>query len=742
MSNVVYDLDTSGGLMDQIQALIAPPSSDDPEDTIKKEIQEHPYFRRPGKGHNHDNCDACGEGGDLICCDKCPSSFHLQCHDPPLERNDIPMGEWLCHSCIYAKTQNPIPLLRNKRSSSNPTESTFSKSIKKTKMTPMEILVEVASSMNPKQFELPRSMSVPCVFPGTDKDLTEIRKNLKNSRDYERNQNGLIPLPSKKCYECGKSCRVAPLLACDYCPLYFHLDCLNPPLATPPVSRWMCPIHVEHALDSVLLTSTSLTERVKLWDRFAGEPVDQNAIKLEFFRKVHRKNPPFRIKVRLAHRGRAKIPEMVRSHYRKPVHLLPSLKDVLRIANVTNNRNMSQKNGSLIDAKNKCENNEYIGKCHKCNNERTLCRCDLNDDVKEEGQSAIEDDSVQNIQKMEQNTFDRERTFNGFVKNEYMNGNLYSEMVKKEVAEVDLDHLDDRLIKLLAYQQIQNLLNQPNRPEELAHCLNSNNIQNKLRSMPLPSELLTPADIERISKVFSSPKKKKPKSNLRARAMICPVVSKHFYNVRTSEVDPTDVRHDASYMGYRPTVSTRFPEAVAMRYRVLNIGKGSNNDVDLEKFGHCNFLSPKHAVVFFDEYTKHYELINYSPHGTYVNNIFYSIETQLDRITKTANATQNTNGGLNSATPTENGNNVTAKTVPPLEHQVRDLIDKKRKVSRPRKNPYDFKMTALDGGERTECCCTVEDIKTGWEGSAILNHGALLKFGCISFVFSIVECVD
>ena len=37
-----------------------------------------------GKGHNHDCCDACGEGGDLICCDSCPASFHLSCHCPPL----------------------------------------------------------------------------------------------------------------------------------------------------------------------------------------------------------------------------------------------------------------------------------------------------------------------------------------------------------------------------------------------------------------------------------------------------------------------------------------------------------------------------------------------------------------------------------------------------------------------------------------------------------------------------------
>lgn len=86
--------------------------------------------------------------------------------------------------------------------------------------------------------------------------------------------------------------------------------------------------------------------------------------------------------------------------------------------------------------------------------------------------------------------------------------------------------------------------------------------------------------------------------------MICPVVSKHFYNVRTSEVDPTDVRHDGSFMGLRPTVSSRFPEAVAMRFRILNIGRGSANEVNLERFGQCSYVAPKHAVIFFDEVSR------------------------------------------------------------------------------------------------------------------------------------------
>lgn len=36
-------------------------------------------------------------------------------------------------------------------------------------LTPMEVLVRAARIMNPRQFELPREMRVPCPFPGTDK---------------------------------------------------------------------------------------------------------------------------------------------------------------------------------------------------------------------------------------------------------------------------------------------------------------------------------------------------------------------------------------------------------------------------------------------------------------------------------------------------------------------------------------------------------------------------------------------
>lgn len=39
--------------------------------------------RRSGRATNHDTCDSCREGGDLLCCDHCPAAFHLQCWSVP-----------------------------------------------------------------------------------------------------------------------------------------------------------------------------------------------------------------------------------------------------------------------------------------------------------------------------------------------------------------------------------------------------------------------------------------------------------------------------------------------------------------------------------------------------------------------------------------------------------------------------------------------------------------------------------
>lgn len=62
--------------LQRIQALIQPPQSEESGKKVKKGDKE---ARKQGRSVNNDNCDSCGEGGDLLCCDRCPCAFHLTC---------------------------------------------------------------------------------------------------------------------------------------------------------------------------------------------------------------------------------------------------------------------------------------------------------------------------------------------------------------------------------------------------------------------------------------------------------------------------------------------------------------------------------------------------------------------------------------------------------------------------------------------------------------------------------------
>lgn len=58
-------------------------------------------------------CRVCKDGGELLCCDACVSSYHIHCLNPPLP--DIPNGEWLCPRCTVS-----APALGSRRPALSP----------------------------------------------------------------------------------------------------------------------------------------------------------------------------------------------------------------------------------------------------------------------------------------------------------------------------------------------------------------------------------------------------------------------------------------------------------------------------------------------------------------------------------------------------------------------------------------------------------------------------------------------
>ncbi|ORE11634.1 hypothetical protein BCV72DRAFT_332190 [Rhizopus microsporus var. microsporus] len=190
---------------------------------------------------NHDLCDACGGVGQFLCCDACPNAFHFSCVEPPMDSTDVEQltGKWFCNECEY-KQGKPIP---------KGPKGLFKQ------------LVEDISIQNPKSYKLPDEIidffqGVTLDDSGNYIDTTQIKPSrYKNGNsinpdilDYStmKDKNGKFI----RCYHCRKIAFKKLMIACDYCSLYWHLDCLTPPMAGPPNSsrRWRCPNHIENVI--------------------------------------------------------------------------------------------------------------------------------------------------------------------------------------------------------------------------------------------------------------------------------------------------------------------------------------------------------------------------------------------------------------------------------------------------------------------------------------------------------------
>uniref|UniRef100_A0A665WQP2 PHD finger protein 12 n=1 Tax=Echeneis naucrates TaxID=173247 RepID=A0A665WQP2_ECHNA len=869
---IVYDLDTSGGLMEQIQTLLAPPKSEEVEKRNRKLVRD---VRRSGRATNHDTCDSCREGGDLLCCDHCPAAFHLQCCNPPLSEEMLPPGEWMCHRCNVRKKKreqkseqtnglpekssskrsaspavelelNAGPLrldglppgagaagpglrvaqvrLLDRRTSSRPssrpgtptsnTSSTPTPSeeqndgeeeaaepedeVQGTELDgatltaptprllkrPFQLLIAAAMERNPTQFQLPSELTCTTALPGSSKRRRKEELLGKPFRrpQHELDPNGLVPLPVKVCFSCNRSCRLAPLIQCDYCPLLFHMDCLDPPLTALPAGKWMCPNHVEHLV--LNQKSLSLSSRCQLFDQFQDR-MSQHAVKLDFLRRVHRQNAPNRRSSLQHNKKTIKVPDAIKSHYQNPppmllpagVHQLelvcsgvpdhqPSkhlttdteqqewLQDVIALqCSIMRHLSIKQKapptapalspvttSGAPLSGAGVCKcsmtscqncrkpNGPLAAECQPpkangpvdCNSSSDSCRqaelqCRVKpsvtppDSAPTSGQ--VNHIGVQTVKKEPESTTEacaqkicstaptiwphsgQQNHRNQTVPQEEVvtsnenrshpitssarsdtppKGNQEHDSTKMGSSSptpgIELDKLDADMIKLLAWQRIQQLF-----PPKA------------------PSALLPPAASDAPKAPSPHPDSQK---KVQARAVFYPLTGKG--------------------------------GAISMCYRTLYIGSGADMDVCLTNYGHCNYISGKHACIFYDENTKHYELLNYSEHGTTVDNVLYSCDfSEKASPTLPSGLVAKVQGIIRRSKKRDEGEGPSS---------AMGLL------------PVGGVMSSQpQGGSELLCTCKASSSSliggsgAGWEGTALLHHGSYIKLGCLQFVFSITE---
>ena len=64
---------------------------------VDKVILGKKVKREGAKKINRELCSICRDGGNLLLCDYCPRSFHIECLK--LKEENIPEGKWYCPMC-------------------------------------------------------------------------------------------------------------------------------------------------------------------------------------------------------------------------------------------------------------------------------------------------------------------------------------------------------------------------------------------------------------------------------------------------------------------------------------------------------------------------------------------------------------------------------------------------------------------------------------------------------------------
>ncbi|CAA6658138.1 unnamed protein product [Spirodela intermedia] len=95
-------------------------------------------------------CEECNLGGNLLCCDSCPRTFHLECLKPPLKR--APPGKWHCPSCYEQKNSGNLASHTDSVSKRARTKVAVGKSMSDLGLSGSEKASSVGGSSSPGKF--------------------------------------------------------------------------------------------------------------------------------------------------------------------------------------------------------------------------------------------------------------------------------------------------------------------------------------------------------------------------------------------------------------------------------------------------------------------------------------------------------------------------------------------------------------------------------------------------------------
>ncbi|XP_044057674.1 PHD finger protein 12 isoform X2 [Siniperca chuatsi] len=737
---------------------------------------------------------------------------------------------------------------------------------------PFQLLIAAAMERNPTQFQLPSELTCTTALPGSSKRRRKEELLGKPFRrpQHELDSNGLVPLPVKVCFSCNRSCRLAPLIQCDYCPLLFHMDCLDPPLTALPAGKWMCPNHVEHLV--LNQRSLSLSSRCQLFDQFQDR-MSQHAVKLDFLRRVHRQNTPNRRTTHQHNKKTIKVPDAIKSQYQNPPPMLlpagvrqlelvcsgvpdhqPSkhltteaeqqewLQDVIALqCSIMRHLSIKQKASSTastlssvtssadrvseqkatskscvtsVDMKTQASlgRTSSPDPCSKpCSTpddpqgaslsrgalaEPSVCKCSMtpcqncrkpNGPLAEEcqppkanGPVDCKSASDSGRQAELQHRLKPSTTPPDSAPAYGLVNHIGAETVKKEPESTTEACAQKNCSSALMIWPHSSQQNHRSQTELQKECMSSDekpsySITSSARSdtppkgkqeqgptqldssSPTPDikagpglmDLLLPSTLSSIANLSSCMKDGRDEDGGIELDKLDAEMIKTLAWQRIQQLfppkEPSTPPPPPPATSAAPKTASPHPDsqkkvqaravfypltgkggAVSMCYRTLYIGSGADMDVCLTNYGHCNYISGKHACIFYDENTKHYELLNYSEHGTTVDNVLYSCDFS------------------EKASPS-----------PPsgLVAKVQGIIRRSKKHEDDEGPncvvgllPNGGVMSSQpQGGSELLCSCKASSSSliggsgAGWEGTALLHHGSYIKLGCLQFVFSITE---